>query len=162
MFADVPLHVQLGDPGTRVVELAKALGASLIVLPSHGRTGLERLVLGSVAEHVARFAPCPVLVLPAGASRAPAADPPPPRPPPRREDQVETVAVDILTAVGDNPGFLTAARIAIPEDHGAEWWEEALEKRLLDSGIEFVDLAFAPSAIPEARILALRFEDGFV
>lgn len=55
--------VRLGDPGNEIVDYAKAANADLIVIPSHGRTGLEHLLLGSVAERVARLATCPVLVL---------------------------------------------------------------------------------------------------
>ena len=46
-----------------ITELAAELKADLIVLPSHGRTGLKRLLIGSVAERVVRLAHCPVLVL---------------------------------------------------------------------------------------------------
>lgn len=52
-----------GDPPTEIVRLAKELSCDLIVLGSHGRTGLMRLLMGSVAEHVLRHAPCPVLTL---------------------------------------------------------------------------------------------------
>ena len=52
-----------GDPGTGIVKLAKDLSAGLIVISSHGRTGIPRLLLGSVAERVVRLSPCPVLVL---------------------------------------------------------------------------------------------------
>ena len=43
--------------------IAQDLGADLIVMPSHGRTGLKRIMIGSVAERVVRLAHCPVLVL---------------------------------------------------------------------------------------------------
>jgi nucleotide-binding universal stress UspA family protein len=46
-----------------IVEKAKELGADLIVLATHGRTGLAHVLLGSVAEHVVRHAPCPVFVI---------------------------------------------------------------------------------------------------
>ncbi len=62
-YADVSLHVKFGIPGVRIAEVAEELGVELIVLPSHGRTGLNRLLIGSVAERVVRFAHCPVLVL---------------------------------------------------------------------------------------------------
>jgi len=62
-FAGVPLHVAIGDPGHEIAGLAQKLGADLIVLPSHGRTGLSRLLIGSVADRVVRLAHCPVLVL---------------------------------------------------------------------------------------------------
>ena len=52
-----------GAPARPSVELAEECGASLIVIASHGRSGLLRLALGSVAERVIREAPCPVLVV---------------------------------------------------------------------------------------------------
>ena len=47
----------------RLPELASSEQAELIVLSSHGRTGISRLLIGSVAEKVVRLAHCPVLVL---------------------------------------------------------------------------------------------------
>ena len=46
-----------------IVRQAKKLGASMIVMGSHGRTGLRRLLLGSVAERTLRYASCPVLIV---------------------------------------------------------------------------------------------------
>ncbi len=57
------IHCITGDPGFEIVKLAKSLEANLIVISSHGRTGLTRLLLGSVAERVLRLSDCPVLVL---------------------------------------------------------------------------------------------------
>jgi nucleotide-binding universal stress UspA family protein len=51
------------DPRHAVVEAAREWPADLIVIGSHGRTGLDRLVLGSVAEFVLRHAPCPVEIV---------------------------------------------------------------------------------------------------
>jgi len=51
-----------GDPRTEIEDEAKAWDADLIVLGSHGRTGLSRWLLGSVAEHVVRHAHCSVEV----------------------------------------------------------------------------------------------------
>lgn len=51
-----------GDPAAEVVRFARAERCDLIVLGTHGRTGVPRLLLGSVAEHVVRHAHCPVLV----------------------------------------------------------------------------------------------------
>jgi nucleotide-binding universal stress UspA family protein len=62
-YAGVNLDVQVGDPGHEVADLAAREKAELIVLPSHGRTGLKRLLIGSVAERIVRLAHCPVLVL---------------------------------------------------------------------------------------------------
>ncbi|HEX6275324.1 MAG TPA: universal stress protein [Polyangiaceae bacterium] len=52
-----------GSPASAVAEYAEKLGAELIVVGTHGRTGFSRLALGSVAEHVVRSAGCPVLVV---------------------------------------------------------------------------------------------------
>ena len=52
-----------GDPGSQIADHARKCHAGLVVISSHGRTGMERLLLGSVAERVVRLSPCPVLVL---------------------------------------------------------------------------------------------------
>lgn len=46
-----------------IVRQAKRLGVSMIIMGSHGRTGLRRLLLGSVAERTLRYASCPVLIV---------------------------------------------------------------------------------------------------
>ena len=55
--------VQIGLPLTEIVNAAKDWPADLIVIGSHGRGGITRALLGSVAEGVMRHAPCPVLVV---------------------------------------------------------------------------------------------------
>jgi nucleotide-binding universal stress UspA family protein len=55
----------IGNPVSELVEYGREKSAGLIVLGSHGRRGVSRLLLGSVAEGVARRAPCPVLIVPA-------------------------------------------------------------------------------------------------
>lgn len=57
------MSVRIGDPAREVANLAQEIGAELIVIPSHGRTGAARVLIGSVAERVVRHAHCPVLVL---------------------------------------------------------------------------------------------------
>lgn len=52
-----------GEPAAEIVRDAREEGYDLLVLGTHGRSGLPRLVLGSVAERVARQAVCPVLVV---------------------------------------------------------------------------------------------------
>jgi nucleotide-binding universal stress UspA family protein len=52
-----------GSATAEIISTAKTLPADLIVLSTHGRTGLKHVVLGSVAEEVVRHAPCPVLVV---------------------------------------------------------------------------------------------------
>jgi len=62
-YARFERHCRIGDPGTEIVEFAKTVEADLIVMSSHGRTGLKRLLMGSVAERVLRHANCAVLIL---------------------------------------------------------------------------------------------------
>lgn len=62
-FDNMKHHCMIGDPGTEIAQLAKNEKADMIIMPSHGRSGLSRLFLGSVAERVLRLAHCPVLVL---------------------------------------------------------------------------------------------------
>jgi len=63
--AGVPVTtaVLLGTPANAIVETARTDGADLIVVGTHGRTGFERILLGSVAERVVRTASCPVLTV---------------------------------------------------------------------------------------------------
>jgi len=53
----------VGAPWNEIVRLAEVDGADLIVMGTHGRTGLKHVLLGSVAEKVVRHAHCPVLVV---------------------------------------------------------------------------------------------------
>lgn len=55
--------VALGDPHTQILDVAKKRGCDLIVMGTHGRKGISRLLLGSVAERVVRFSPIPVLTV---------------------------------------------------------------------------------------------------
>jgi nucleotide-binding universal stress UspA family protein len=57
------LVVRYGDPSDTIATYAQELDAGLILMPSHGRTGLAHMLIGSVAEHVVRHARCPVLIL---------------------------------------------------------------------------------------------------
>lgn len=54
------------DPGAEIIRAAADSNVDLVVMPTHGRTGLTRLVLGSVAEKVVRECPCPVLTVRGG------------------------------------------------------------------------------------------------
>jgi nucleotide-binding universal stress UspA family protein len=53
----------MGHVAHTIVEYAKAISADLIVMGTHGRTGLAHFIIGSVAERVVRLAPCPVLTV---------------------------------------------------------------------------------------------------
>ena len=54
-------RLEWGEPASTIVRVAKEGNFDLVVMATHGRTGLTRLFLGSVAEQVIRHAPCPVL-----------------------------------------------------------------------------------------------------
>lgn len=75
----VPAETQVlsGDPARTILEQSWALEADLVVMGTHGRSGFERLVLGSVAEKVLRRARCPVLTVPPVVEGAPTVDRPP-------------------------------------------------------------------------------------
>lgn len=58
------LHVTVSSvPGSAILSYARDVGADLIVVGTHGRHGLARLLIGSVAQHVTRLAECPVLTV---------------------------------------------------------------------------------------------------
>lgn len=57
-------HLRLGKPAAELCALACEVDADLVVVATEGRTGFERLTLGSTAQKVVRHAPCPVLVVP--------------------------------------------------------------------------------------------------
>ncbi len=70
----VGTEVRLGNAAARILDVAGEINPGLIVQASHGRRGLERWLLGSVAEAIVRKAPCPVLTLRVGARSLVAAD----------------------------------------------------------------------------------------
>jgi len=61
---NVTTRVEVGQPATGIVEAARSLPASLIVMGTHGASGFDHLILGSVTEKVLRKAPCPVMTVP--------------------------------------------------------------------------------------------------
>jgi nucleotide-binding universal stress UspA family protein len=61
--ARVVVHVVADKPAEQVAQLAADVEADLVVVGTHGRRGVPRLLLGSVAELTIRLAPCPVLVV---------------------------------------------------------------------------------------------------
>jgi K+-sensing histidine kinase KdpD len=58
-------HVSIDTAAHGIVQMASDIGADLIVIGTHNRKGVERFLLGSVAESTVRHARCPVLVMPA-------------------------------------------------------------------------------------------------
>src|SRR5690606_6732365 len=57
------VHARIGKPADEILHLAAEIGADLIFIGSHGKVGIERLLLGSVSERVVREAGCPVMVV---------------------------------------------------------------------------------------------------
>ena len=57
------VQVTTGDAADAIVRMATEIAADLIVMATHGRTGFQHVLLGSVAEKVVRHAPCPVLTI---------------------------------------------------------------------------------------------------
>lgn len=70
----VEKHIEEGDAESMILSYAEECHADLIVMGTHGRTGVRRMLMGSVAEQVERRAGCPVLMVssafPAGATAA--------------------------------------------------------------------------------------------
>ena len=63
-LVEVRYSVEFGTPHKNIVEKAAAEGVDMIVMSTHGRTGVEHFILGSIAEKVVARAPCPVLIVP--------------------------------------------------------------------------------------------------
>ena len=62
-YKAVKFTITVGNPSSEIIDYARHNDIDLIVIPSSGRTGLQRFFLGSVAERVVRFSHCPVLVI---------------------------------------------------------------------------------------------------
>lgn len=63
IYARVEVVRDADAPSIAITDWARHHGVDMIVIGSHGRTGIARLALGSVAERVVRLSPCPVLVI---------------------------------------------------------------------------------------------------
>ena len=81
VLARIVTHQRSYDPAGEIAQAAADLEADLIVIGTHGRRGMARMMMGSVAEVTARLAPCPVLIVRPKAlpEAAPAIEPPCPR-----------------------------------------------------------------------------------
>jgi universal stress protein A len=60
---EIERRLEEGDPALQIVRVGAETKADLVVVGTHGQTGLSHLLLGSVAEQVVRKSPCPVLTL---------------------------------------------------------------------------------------------------
>ena len=115
---DVDVFVDIGQPTSTILERASTLPADLIVIGTHGTSGFQRLMLGSVTEKVLRKATCPVLTVA-----------------PRTETHARVPFERLLCGVDFSDASLTAVRAALSlaQESGAtltllhvlEWpWEE--------------------------------------
>lgn len=62
-FSNLKTSVVTGVPYEEIIRIATETEVSLIVIGTHGRTGLDHLIFGSTAERVVRSAPCPVMTI---------------------------------------------------------------------------------------------------
>jgi len=76
----VVVHLRVGDPAAQIARLALDVDADLVVIGSHGRRGISRMIVGSVAEKTIRLAPCAVMVVKPTQPGAEEAMPEPPCP----------------------------------------------------------------------------------
>lgn len=65
-LVEITKRIEFGSANNNIVEVAEREGVDMIIMATHGRTGFNHLLLGSVAEKVIARATCPVLVIPAG------------------------------------------------------------------------------------------------
>jgi len=95
-------QVREGLPWQEIIAVAQEIRADLIILATHGRTGLSHVLLGSVAERVIRHAPCPVLVcgIRNGILSRPRPTPSPHRPPTKTPEQNQAGDLDPLRSTG--------------------------------------------------------------
>lgn len=107
-------NLRVGRPFMEIAEAARALAADLVVVTTHGFTGLKHVLLGSTAERVVRHAPCPVLVV-------------------RRDVGRETPAAQPTSATGrgEEAPALRIQRVLMPMDFSEPAREALIYARLL-------------------------------
>ncbi len=147
---DVAMVMGEGHAADEIVRQAKTMGADLVVMGTHGRSGLRRLVLGSVTEKVLRTAPCPVLTVPPHAPEIPS-----PRPELRR----------ILCAIDFSPASVRAfhqavdigrrASASVLVVHSIDWLESKGRDDLINAAVR-MDPRVAPEIADEIRQESIR------
>jgi len=65
-YQNLQVVIAFGNPGHQITDYANKIEASAILVPSHGRSSIMRVLVGSVAERVVRLAKCPVIVIKTG------------------------------------------------------------------------------------------------
>ncbi|WP_412061951.1 universal stress protein [Rubrivirga sp. IMCC45206] len=154
----VPIATEVrGGPAARsIVEAATEHGASVIVQASHGRRGLSRWLLGSVAELVVRQAPCPVLTLRAEA-----------RPPWSASDGLAAVPADdwpalfdrLSALVADGPHAVTV-EVVSPDAEGVVYRDVPLVGLTFDERDDAVEVLVASGGHHVVRPFAVRADGG--
>jgi len=140
--SSVEAVAEAGSPVPMILDRAISWPADLVVIGTHGRSGFDRALLGSVAERVMHKAPCPVLTVPPAAHAAPAA---------------AAVAIKrILCAVDFSPSSLVALGFAL--DMGRQTSAAVTVLHVVDWPTEGEPLAHAQAAAPE--MLAYLLADG--
>jgi nucleotide-binding universal stress UspA family protein/quercetin dioxygenase-like cupin family protein len=132
-FSDRTLHVEHrvaeGDAVSEIVSSAHNLDCDLIVMGTHGRTGIRRLLAGSVAEGTLREADCPVLTVRAPLRPQPVAAPAPRPGPGEVVDLQASVNAKALSQSVCRAGGVEIMRVAVPA--GAEMTDPASQDELI-------------------------------
>lgn len=105
--AKITGHARIGDPAATLLQMCADYDADLLIVGTHGRTGLDRVLDGSVAETVARRAHCPVMVA-------------------RRKDHSKlpkTVLPDLPYAPGEAPNFIERGRGHVQSSTTMDSWD---------------------------------------
>ena len=154
----VETEVGVGPAATYVAKAAEAQGASVVVQASHGRRGVGRWLLGSVAEGIVRRAPCPVLTLRAGA-----------RPLARTEDGPDLLPVpqpdwgalfDALSERAARSPHVVTLAVVSPEAEGALYDAAPLVGLVYDRHDDAVEVLTEGGGHHAVRPFAVRAEAG--
>ncbi|MBI3455946.1 MAG: universal stress protein [Candidatus Rokubacteria bacterium] len=156
-FLKVRSRVEQGPAGQRILAVAREEAADLIVMGTHGRTGVSRVVLGSVADRVVRQAPCPVLTV-----RAPADGVPQPR---RAISRIcyatdfspaaraaWPLALTLAEAAGAELDLVHVTPLPVPDRHLSPETIGRMAELLEEQGRIEADRFLQPSAFPRERL----------
>lgn len=153
----VTVDTRVGPPTAQVVEAAREHGAGLVVQASHGRRGLSRWLLGSVAEGVVRHAPCPVLTLRIGARGLPVGQESDLRPVPRDE---WAGLFDALSARAEATPHTVSLAVVSPDAEGPVYDAAPLVGVTYDPHDDAVEVLVEGGGHHALRPFAVRAEAG--
>lgn len=175
----IPVTVLLreGPPVDEILDVIRQAGADLLVLGTHGRSGFERLLLGSVTERLLHKAPCPVLTVPATAGAAAAkvsykkivcpldqtANPGPGLASAlslSRQNDAVLVLVHVVEPIQNPPGLSTFDVTAYQADLNQEW-KRSLHELAVESAKEWDRIEErVPVGKPSTEVLRIAEEEG--